>query len=115
VAQSHPVNDNPTFEEARSGPDAQAWKAAMLEELRSIEENEVWEMAELPLDQRALGWKWVLTVKRDAQGNFQRFKARLVVQGLSQEFGFDYDETRPTHLSFDRQRQINFRDGGVLL
>ena len=33
VAQSkHPVNDNPSFEEARAGPDAETWKRAMLEE-----------------------------------------------------------------------------------
>ena len=28
----HPVNDNPSFEEARAGPDAETWKRAMLEE-----------------------------------------------------------------------------------
>ena len=51
VAQSkHPVNDNPSFEEARAGPDAETWKCAMLEELRGIEQNEVWRESPLPLD-----------------------------------------------------------------
>jgi hypothetical protein len=34
-----------------------------------------------------------VTVNRDAQGNFERFKARLVVQEVGQEFGSDYYET----------------------
>ena len=94
VAQSkHPVNDNPSFEEACAGPDVETWKLAMLEELWGIEQNEVWRESPLPLDQKALGTKWVLTIKRDAQGNIERFKARLIVQGFGQEFGFDYDET----------------------
>jgi hypothetical protein len=65
----------------------------MLEELQAIEANEVWQLVPSPLDRKALGSKWVLTVKRDAQGNVERYEARLVVQGFGQQFGFDYDET----------------------
>jgi hypothetical protein len=51
TAQSkHPVNDNPSFEEALAGPDAEAWKRAMLEELQAIEANEVWQLVPSPLD-----------------------------------------------------------------
>ena len=80
------------FEEACAGPDVETWKRAMLE-LWGIEQNEMWRESPLPLDRKALGTKWVLTIKHDAQGNIERFKARLVVQGFGQEFGFDYDET----------------------
>ena len=58
----------------------------------SIDENEVWELSPAPSDRGVLGSRWVLAVKCDAQGNIERYKARLVVQGFGQQFGFDYDE-----------------------
>jgi Reverse transcriptase (RNA-dependent DNA polymerase) len=105
VAQ-YPVNDNPTFEQALAGSDAGAWKQAMLEELHAIDKNEVWQMEPPPLDRKALGSRWVLTVKRDAQGNVERFKARLVVQEFGQEFGFDCDETYAAVIRIDNVRLL---------
>ena len=78
----------------------------MLEELQGIEQNEVWRESPLPLDRKALGTKWVLTIKCDAQGNIERFKARLVVQGFGQEFGFDYDETYALVIRIDNVRLL---------
>ena len=39
-----------------------------------------------------MGSKWVFKVKRDASGELNRFKARLVAQDYSQSQGTDYDE-----------------------
>jgi hypothetical protein len=44
--------------------------------------NKIWKLSSLPLDRRAIGSKWILIVKRDAQDNFEKFKARLIVQGF---------------------------------
>ncbi|OWZ09920.1 polyprotein [Phytophthora megakarya] len=33
---------------------------------------------------------WVLKVKRDEHGEILRYKARLVVHGYKQRFGFEY-------------------------
>jgi hypothetical protein len=41
------------------------WRRAMLEEMRSIEENGTWYLSELPPGRRAIGLKWVFKVKRD--------------------------------------------------
>src|SRR5436305_14475058 len=62
------------------------------------------ELSSLPLDRRAIGSKWILIVKRDAQDNFEKFKARLIVQGFGQEFGFDYNETYAPVVRMDNVR-----------
>ena len=78
----------------------------MLEELHSIDENGVWELSPAPPNRQVLGSRWVLIVKRDAQGNVERYKARLVVQGFGQQFGFDYDETYSPVIRIDNVRLL---------
>jgi hypothetical protein len=114
------VNDKPTLEEALSSSEAPEWQRAMLEELHSIDENRVWELSPAPSNQRVLGSRWKLDVKRDAQGNFERYKARLVVQGFGQQFGFDYDETYSPVIRIDNVRLLfaigaHFRHHGVVI
>ena len=65
----------------------------MKEETKSIQENDVWDLVELPKDRKAVGSKWVFKVKTAADGSIERYKARLVAQGFSQKYGLDYDET----------------------
>ena len=114
------VNDHPILEEALSSPEAPQWLQAMLEELNSIDANGVWELSPAPSNRRVLGSRWVLAVKRDAQGNVERYKARLVVQGFGQQFGFDYDETYSPVIRMDNVRLLfsigaHFRPHGVVI
>lgn len=56
-------------------------------------DNETWELVPPPEGLNIIGSKWVLKVKRDANGNIDRYKARLVAaQGYSQTHGVDYEE-----------------------
>ena len=61
--------------------------------MKSFNDNEVWELIELPEGRKAVGSKWVYKVKIDANGSIERYKARLVAQGFLQKYGTDYDET----------------------
>jgi Reverse transcriptase (RNA-dependent DNA polymerase) len=47
----------------------------------------------LPAGKKAVGCKWVFTVKQDPEGRVERYKARLVAKGYSQTYGIDYNET----------------------
>ena len=62
-------------------------------EMKSLKENDVWELVELPKGKKKVGSKWVYKVKTGADGSVERYKARLVAQGYTQKFGTDYDET----------------------
>ena len=41
---------------------------------------------------KAIGVQWVYKAKKNAKGEVQRYKARLVVKGYSQRADIDYDE-----------------------
>jgi len=82
-----------TVAEALARLDRDKWLNAMNEEMESLHENDVWDLVELPKDQKVVGSKWVFKLKVGADGEVERYKARLLVQGFSQKFGVNYDET----------------------
>ncbi|RVW51536.1 Retrovirus-related Pol polyprotein from transposon TNT 1-94 [Vitis vinifera] len=69
------------------------WKAAMNEEMKSLQKNETWELVECPLGKKPVGCRWIYTVKYKADGSIERFKARLVAKGYTQTYGTDYIKT----------------------
>lgn len=83
--------DPSSYEEAIRGSESDLWKAAMQEEYDSLMKNKTWNLVELPAGRKAIGSKWVYKKKEDSVGNVSKFKARLVAQGFSQQFGVDYD------------------------
>jgi len=84
------VTEPSCFKEA---VESQAWKNAMIEEMQEFEQNQTWELVNLPEEKEPIGLKWVFKIKRHADGSIQRYKARLVAKGYAQHQGIDYDET----------------------
>ena len=87
------ANEPKSLAEALRRPDAPAWSAAVRAELDNLIGKETWEEATLPAGRKAIGCKWVLKTKTDADGNIVKHKARLVAQGFSQQPGIDFEET----------------------
>ena len=55
----------------------------MNEEMGALERNETWEIVERPKDKKAVGCRWVYTVKYQVDGTLDRYKARLVAKGYT--------------------------------
>jgi hypothetical protein len=82
-----------TYEEAISCKEKEKRKEAMLKEMESLQENNIWEVTKLPQNKRAIKCKWVYRVKENPDGSFDKYKARLVVDGFSQQRGVYYKLT----------------------
>jgi len=82
-----------TYKEAMERNDADDWMAAFQSELDSLHENNTYSLVDLPKGRKAIGTRWVLSIK-DAIGDLsEKRKARLVAQGFSQIEGIDYEQT----------------------
>ena len=85
-------HDEPTnYEEAMMSPDSAKWLEAMKSEMRSMYENKVWTLIDLPNDRRAIENKWIFR-KTDADSSVTIYKARIVAKGFRQVQGVDYDD-----------------------
>jgi hypothetical protein len=92
-AMAAEIGDSPTYKESLYGPEAQRWKEARDDEVKSLESKGVFERIERPRGVNVVGSKWVMLRKRNADGEISRYKARGVAQGFSQVEGVDYNET----------------------
>lgn len=95
-----------SYREATESKEATLWKKAMDEEFESLIQNNVWELVETVDNLRTIDCKWTFKRKRDANGNVQRHKARLVARGFRQREGIDYQETYSPVVRFDSIRTI---------
>ncbi|KAE8182665.1 hypothetical protein CF328_g8434 [Tilletia controversa] len=85
-------DDPRTVSEALRRPDRDAWLAAMNVEIRSHKARGTWRIVKRR-GQNLVTSKWVLRLKKNADGSIQKYKARLVARGFTQIEGVDFDET----------------------
>jgi hypothetical protein len=81
-----------TIAEAWNGKDGDLWKKATDDEYEALQKNGTYKLVPLPKGRKVVGCKWVFAIKRKPDGSVGRYKARIVVQGFSQERGIDYNE-----------------------
>ncbi|KAL4587787.1 hypothetical protein LXL04_000661 [Taraxacum kok-saghyz] len=64
------------------------WQNAMKAEYDALMKNNTWSLVPCPTNTNIVGCKWIYRVKRRSDGSIDRYKARLVAQGFSQEAGW---------------------------
>jgi hypothetical protein len=86
--------DDPTrHREAQSRTDWPLWQQAMDREMKTLKDAGTWETVPRPTGRNIVGSKWVFRIKRKADGDIDKYKARLVARGFTQIYGTDYFET----------------------
>lgn len=58
--------------------------------MRTLENNQTWELVDLPQGKTLVRSRWVFAVKHKANGSVEQYKAKLVAKGYMQTFGLDY-------------------------
>jgi len=65
----------------------------MNDELQALENTHTWDLVDLSKGKHAMGCKWVYKIKTHSDGFIDRYKARSVAKGFTQEYGIDYEKT----------------------
>jgi hypothetical protein len=65
----------------------------MTEEYRALLGNDTWDLIPPPQNANVVSCKWVFRHKLKPDGSLDRYKARWVLHGFSQEQGIDFEET----------------------
>ena len=101
IAEKLPSNYN----EAITSKEKDSWQAAMQDEINSLYENKTWVLVEKPKNKKVINNRWVFVKKLNPDGT-ERYKARLVIKGYSQQKDIDYKETFSPVVRFDTIRLI---------
>ena len=82
-----------SYRQLQQHSDKDLWHKACEEEMKAHRLNGTWEIVKLPPGKHAIGSRWFMKVKTNADGSLDRYKARMVAKGYSQCPGFDFKET----------------------
>ena len=70
IMEDDPIN----FQQALQSSNSQNWINTMEEEIKSMKDNVIWKLVELPLEVKPIGWKLIFKIERDSQGKIERHK-----------------------------------------
>lgn len=83
-----------TYEEAVNHPIyGPRWREAIGLEIRNLIRFGTWKFVRRPIGRSVVSCKWVFDLKYGVDGRLERFKARLVARGFSQQEGLDFEDT----------------------
>lgn len=106
VAMMSISNEPRNYAEAISSGDRKKWIAAMNEEYNSLIKNGTWKLVDIEEHRKVIDNRWVYKIKCNADGSIERYKARLVVRGFTQEYGMDYQDTFSPVVKYTSIRSI---------
>lgn len=69
------------------------WLKAINGKLIALESTYTWSICSLPLGKHAIGCKWAYKIKINPDRTIERYKARPVAKGYTQEDGINFAET----------------------
>ncbi|GKE94375.1 retrotransposon protein, putative, ty1-copia subclass [Tanacetum coccineum] len=85
-AEEHELGDLrelANYKGALLDPKSDKWLSVMNVEMKSMKDNEVWDLVDLPLNGKTISSKWLFKKKIDMDGAVHTYKARLVVKSYT--------------------------------
>jgi len=82
--------DEPT--DFQSASKDTAWQEAINSEITSILKNRTWDVVDRPSNRKPITAKWLFKLKKNARGEINKRKARIVARGFQQKEGVDYND-----------------------
>ena len=89
VTLTRSATERISVKEVKKSQHRAKWENAMKDEIDSLKANDVWDLVKLPKGRKTVGSKWVFKEKMAVDGSVERYKARLVAQGFTQQRGLD--------------------------
>jgi hypothetical protein len=90
----------------------------MQEEYDSLMTNNTWTLVPLPTNKKLVSCKWVFKIKQGANGEVERYKAKLVGRGFTQTYGVDdfilvcNDQTKLLQIKEELNQKFEMKDLG---
>ncbi|RDY10611.1 hypothetical protein CR513_04839, partial [Mucuna pruriens] len=78
----------------------------MKDKLKSMQDNDVWDLIELLEGVKPIGCQWIFKTKKNSKGNIERYKTRLVAKGFTQKGDIDYKKNFSPVSSKDSFRTV---------
>jgi hypothetical protein len=89
----HVVPMSPLPHSVRDALSDPNWRSAMQAEYDALLANDTWSLVPQPPGVNLVTGKWIYRHKLFADGSLDRYKARWVLRGFTQQSGVDFDET----------------------
>ena len=72
-----------SFSQAKQSVNSQKWIEAMKDEMKSMKDNDVWDLVEFLGGTKLISCKWIYKTKQDSKYHAKRYKACLVAKGFT--------------------------------
>jgi len=100
------IDEPKSYQQVKVSPPWSDWKKAIDDKLKSLKENDVWDVIPKPVGRKIVMNRWVFKAKENAQGEVEYHKARLLATGFSQTLGQDYNEIFAPIVRYDSLRLL---------
>jgi len=95
AASHYRVMSSPTYEPFifSNADKNEVWHDVRRDEIQALRSNNTWSLVPFHLSMNVVSSRWVYKIKNLMDDSVERYKARLVARGFTQQEGIDYSET----------------------